>query len=174
MNHTLFEKHYQEQLKLLPDISQRALASVDWVVALLDIGKSYALQLDELEDLQVETMMLLTGVTTPDEYEDTLTEMLPLSKTELYKLLDEVNDRILSPIHDFIVSGGVPATTPVAPVTTPVQSPAPMRIDPTDHRGETLVTPETLSTPTAKTHADIMEHKLDDIFHEEVETMEHI
>ena len=106
MNQTLFQKHYEENLALLPQVSQQALKSFNWVSVLLDIGKSYALQLDELEDLQVETMMLLVGIVSPDDYESEIGNILPVSKTEISKLLEDINLKILKPIHDYIVNGG--------------------------------------------------------------------
>lgn len=180
MNHALFEKHYQEQLKLLPEISQQALTSFNWVNVLLDIGKSFALQLDELEDLQVETMMLLVGITPPDEYEQELIKVLPLSKIEIEKLLDSINEKILIPIHDYIINGG-PTKTP-DPLTSsgvtlgtdennssPVES-SPLIIEPTKLPDDT----DLLSTLDPQKREDIIEHKLDDIFHEIPEHIEHL
>lgn len=180
MNHALFEKHYQEQLKLLPEISQQAISSFSWVGVLLDIGKSYALQLDELEDLQLETMMLLTGVASADEYESELSGLLPLSKIELDKLLGDVNTKILGPIHDYIINGGPITPGPMEQAgvslmseeegTTTQKNPiySPMRIDPLPVNED-----QKLSTDPQK-REDIIEHKLDDIFHETLEHVEHV
>ena len=177
MNHTLFEKHYQEQLKLLPEISQQAINSFNWVGVLLDIGRSYALQLDELEDLQVETMMLITGVATPDEYESELSGLLPLSKIELGKLIGDINNKVLTPIHDYIINGGPVTPSPleksgveiVSEEFSPVENNlSPMRIEPTP-----LASNVSLPMNPEK-REDIIEHKLDDIFHETLEHVEHI
>lgn len=178
MNHALFQKHYQEQLKLLPDISQKAIQSFDWVNILLDIGKSYALQLDELEDLQLETMLLIVGVTPPDDYESQLGSVLPLSKTDMNKLLGDINTKILEPIHDYIVNGGPVAvstmeTAGVSVVSEPDPSSinstfSPVRIEP-----KPIDTNTVLSVDNQK-REDIIEHKLDDIFHETLEHVEHM
>lgn len=180
MNQALFEKHYQEQLKLLPEISQQAISSFNWIGVLLDIGKSYALQLDELEDLQLETMMLLTGIASADEYESELSGLLPLSKIELSKLLGDVNAKILQPIHDYIINGGPITPGPMEQagvnlvnedesITTQNTSTySPIRIDP-------LPVNEDQKLPTdPQKREDIIEHKLDDIFHETLEHVEHV
>jgi hypothetical protein len=180
MNHTLFQKHYQEQLKLLPEISQQAISSFDWVNILLDIGKSYALQLDELEDLQVETMMLIVGITPADEYEQELGSVLPLSKTDLNKLLTDINTKILEPIHDYIINGGPVTSSPMQQsgvniltgqdaIDTNEDMLKPLRIDPR------LSSDEAVSIVTEnQKREDIIEHKLDDIFHETLEHVEHL
>jgi hypothetical protein len=177
MNKALFQKHYEENLALLPEISQKALRSFNWVSVLLDIGKSYALQLDELEDLQVETMMLLVGVVSPDEYETEMTKILPVSRVEIDKLLDEVNTKILAPIHDYIVNGGAPAV-PVSTVPPSSDSAElgfiPIRIDPTEISTENKIFFENTGVKSVEKKQNIIEHKLDGIFHDVTEHVEHL
>lgn len=175
MNHALFEKHYQEQLKLLPEISQQALASFNWISVLLDIGKSYALQLDELEDLQVETMMLLVGLTPADKYEQELVNTLPISRTEVIKLLGDINTKILTPVHDYIINGGPVEQTPLQKTGVEIvptedilsNQTSPVKILPSQE--------QSISLPdNPEQRKNIIEHKLDDIFHETLEHIEHL
>lgn len=104
-------QQFEEQLVYLPEINQRALRSFDWATELVSIGKTYGLHIDELEDLQIETMLLLVGLTSPDEYEKELIERLAISPIEAEKIIQDVNKHIFSPIHDYIVSGGAKAQT---------------------------------------------------------------
>lgn len=181
MNQQIFQKHYTENLALLPQISQQAINSFDWVNILLDIGKSYALQLDELEDLQLETMMLIVGITPADEYEHQLSSALPLPKTDFEKLLGDINTRILEPIHDYIVNGGpvektIPSETADIVLMTGENSDqeiptSPMRIEPLSVDDIDIMSEFSLA-PVKRD--DIIEHKLDDIFHETLEHVEHI
>jgi hypothetical protein len=53
---------FEEQLVYLPEINQQALKSFDWATELLAIGKNYGLHIDELEDLQIETMLGISWI----------------------------------------------------------------------------------------------------------------
>jgi len=141
MNEKL-KQQFEEQLVYLPDINQQALKSFDWATQLLSIGHQYGLHIDQLEDLQIETMMLLVGLVSPDQYPDHLTEKLAVSPTEITKIIGQINEQIFSPIHDYIVSGGIkPVITPAS-----VMESAGLEIT-TD---ETPIT-ATLSGPTIRT-----------------------
>ncbi len=104
---------YEEQLRYLPDINQQALKSFDWATELLAIGKGYGLHIDQLEDLQIETMLVLVGIVSPDRYENELIERLAVSPAEAAKIVEEVGNRVFTPIHDYILAGGV--KKPVTP-----------------------------------------------------------
>jgi hypothetical protein len=176
MNHKL-QQHYENQKKLLPVVQQQALDSFNWLSVLLDIGKKYTLQLDELEDLQIEVMLILVGLSNPIDLEDELGNKLPLSPVEIDKLLEDVNTNILEPIHDYIVNGGPVEKTPLQSAGVSIMSNeytdqntsvAPMRIEPLPVDDMSITSLDPLK------RSDIIEHKLDDIFHETLEHVEHI
>lgn len=107
-------QQFEDQLTYLPTINQEALKAFDWASELIGIGKNYGLHVDELEDLQIETMLLLVGLTSPDNYEKELIERLAISPSEAGKIIEQINDRIFTPIHNYIVNGGVKAqSTPI-------------------------------------------------------------
>lgn len=97
---------FEEQLTYLPAINQQALRSFDWATELVGIGKQYGLHVDQLDDLQIETMLVLVGITNPDDYPNELITRLAISPSEADKIIEQVNDRIFTPIHDYIVHGG--------------------------------------------------------------------
>lgn len=103
---------FEEQLVYLPEINQRALKSFDWATELLSIGKNYGLHIDELEDLQLETMLVMVGLVQVKDYPNELINKLAISPAEANKIIEQVNDRIFQPIHDYIVNGGpkIPST----------------------------------------------------------------
>jgi hypothetical protein len=105
MNDALREQ-FEEQLAYLPEINQRALKAFDWAEKLLGIGHKYGLHIDELDDLQVETMLAMVGLTPPQNYQNELITRLAISPAEAEKLVNEINKEIFLPIHDYIVSGG--------------------------------------------------------------------
>lgn len=99
-------QQFEEQLAYLPTINQEALKAFDWATELIGIGKNYGLHVDELEDLQIETMLLLVGLTSPDNYEKELIERLAIPPSEVNKIIEQINERIFTPIHEHIVNGG--------------------------------------------------------------------
>lgn len=105
MNEAL-KQQFEEQLTYLPAVNQQALRSFDWATQLLSIGHQYGLHIDQLEDLQIETMLVLVGLVSPDDYETELITRLAVSTSEAEKILNEVNKQIFIPIHDYIVNGG--------------------------------------------------------------------
>ncbi len=102
---------FEEQLVYLPEINQQALKSFDWATELLSIGKNYGLHIDELEDLQVETMLVMVGLVQVKDYPNELINKLAISPAEANKIIEQVNDRIFQPIHDYIVNGGPKVVT---------------------------------------------------------------
>lgn len=114
MNEKL-KQQFEEQLTYLPDINQQALKSFDWATELISIGHGYGLHVDQLEDLQIETMLVMVGLTPPDQYETELITRLALSPIEATRIIEEVNKKIFSPIHDYIVRGG--PEKPATPAT---------------------------------------------------------
>lgn len=105
MNEKL-RQSFEEQLVYLPEINQQALKSFDWATELLSIGKNYGLHIDQLEDLQVETMLVLVGLVQVTNYQSELINRLAVSPSEANRIIEQVNDRIFQPIHDYIVNGG--------------------------------------------------------------------
>ncbi len=112
MNEKL-KQQFEEQLAYLPTINQEALKSFDWASELIGIGKNYGLHIDELEDLQIETMLLLVGLTSPDDYENELITRLAISPVEARKIIEDINIHVFTPIHDYIVNGGTQKKPPV-------------------------------------------------------------
>ncbi len=101
-----FRSTLAEQMTYLPEITQKALKSFDWATQLLSIGKEYGLHIDQLEDLQLETMLVLVGIIPAESYETELETKLAISPAEAVKIIQAVNTQIFIPIHDYIVNDG--------------------------------------------------------------------
>lgn len=97
---------FEEHLVNLPEINQRALRSFNWAEELVVIGKQNGLPIDLLEELQIETMLVLVGLVSPEDYPNELTARLAISPAQVGIILNEVNNRILVPIHDYIINNG--------------------------------------------------------------------
>jgi hypothetical protein len=94
------------RLRYLPDITRKAINSVDWPSELVTIGKKYGMHVDEMEDFQSVVMRAMTGLLAPDKFESELISALALSPANAEKILLDVNDHVFEPIHDYVMNKG--------------------------------------------------------------------
>ncbi len=94
------------RLRYLPDITAKAIASVDWATKLSDIAHTYGLHMDEVEDLQSVVMRSMVGMIQPADFEQALISALALSPANAEKMISEINVQVFQPIHDFVMAGG--------------------------------------------------------------------
>jgi hypothetical protein len=94
------------RLRYLPDITAKAIASVDWATKLSEIARGYGLHMDEVEDLQSVVMRSMVGMIPPQNFEQELISALALSPANAEKIIGEINANVFQPIHDFVMAGG--------------------------------------------------------------------
>ncbi len=103
---------FEEELQKLPEINRRALLSFDWLKQITEIGKSNGIIDSEIEDFQIETILVLVGMVSPNDYPNELAVRLALSPAQVESLLGEVVKKVFTPIHDYIVHGGEKKSEP--------------------------------------------------------------
>ena len=118
----------KEELVKLPKESRDAINAFDWGKVSEEIGKKHLLDESEINDLQVETGLVLVGLTYGDSYALNIENNVGTTKDEAEKIVEEANQKIFMPIYysltenikknlktknqnwkqtlDFIVSGG--------------------------------------------------------------------
>ncbi len=94
------------RLRYLPDITAKAIASVDWATKLSSIAHTYGLHMDEVEDLQSVVMRSMVGMIAPADFEQSLISALALSPANAEKMISEINAQVFQPIHDVVMAGG--------------------------------------------------------------------
>lgn len=94
------------RLRYLPEITGRAIASIDWSSKLITIGKKYGLHIDDMEDFQTVVLKSMIGLVPPEQFETEIISAVALSPVDTEKIIHEINDQVFEPIHDFVVSGG--------------------------------------------------------------------
>lgn len=92
----------KEEMISLPKESQDVLNTFDWEKISEEIGKKYLLDESEINDLQVETGLVLVGLVEVDEYTLNVENNVGTSKNEAEKIIEEVNKKIFNPIADII------------------------------------------------------------------------
>ncbi len=114
------------RIRYLPEITGKAINSIDWSTKLIEIGKKFGLHVDELEDFQGVVLKSMIGMIPPEKFEDELISALALSPSNAVKVIEEINNEILEPIHDYVMNKGKtndPLKTAGIIVETPTEEP---------------------------------------------------
>lgn len=98
------KKELQTRFELLPENLKKVITSSDYQMQLFDIAKKHKLTYDKLGQLEIETTMVLIGMTPPDEYKSDVQEQLGLNGNELDLLITDINEAILKPIRENLMA----------------------------------------------------------------------
>ncbi len=93
----------EEQIKKLPSVTQRALHDFDWKTQILAIGKTYDLNLDQLDTLEQETTLVLVGLVPASSYVSELKKRLEISTTAASQIVEDANQKIFMPLRDLVL-----------------------------------------------------------------------
>lgn len=90
-----------EEITKLPKDNQDAINSVEWVEITNSIGKKFLLDNDEIENLQLETGLILIGMSDLNTYTSNIENIL-VSSIDTKKILSEIIEKIMTPIANKI------------------------------------------------------------------------
>lgn len=94
------------RLRYLPEITGKAINSIDWSSQVVSIGHKYGLHMDDIEELQMVVLKSMTGLAAPADFETNLISATAASPSTVEKLISDLNQHIFEPIHDFVMTGG--------------------------------------------------------------------
>ncbi len=127
------KKELRTRFLLLPDEIQQAVTDEAYQVKLFEIAKAQKLTFEELSILEVETTMVLLGMTKPDDYRDVLQEQLKKNDPEIDAVVKAVNEKVFIPVRaamervftvksdpaDFLKDDGSEASAPTTDTSIP-------------------------------------------------------
>jgi cell fate (sporulation/competence/biofilm development) regulator YlbF (YheA/YmcA/DUF963 family) len=90
-----------EARSFLSKETKEAIDGVDWKIIISGMNTKY--NQDQLEHLEIETDLLLCGILTPEEYQKGLERRMVLLKSEVVKLLEEMDKLIFKKIQEKLV-----------------------------------------------------------------------
>lgn len=93
----------KEEIEKLPKENQEVITSFGWEKISEEIGKKYLLTESEINDLQVETLLILTGIQSLDSYSINIENEVGTSKEKASEMAGEMLQKIFIPINDLIV-----------------------------------------------------------------------
>ncbi len=96
----------QNRLRYLPEITGKAISSVDWPTKVIDIGRKYGLHIDDIEELQMVVLKSMTGLLPPADFETNLINATAASPATAEQMIGDMNDQIFQPIHEFVMNNG--------------------------------------------------------------------
>ncbi|HEV7702345.1 MAG TPA: hypothetical protein VGO63_02800 [Candidatus Paceibacterota bacterium] len=87
----------------LPVETTNAIAAVDWKAAIVSLREKKGYNFEQLGDLELETELLLCGLTTPEEYPKELQTRMRISKAETDELVNEMNSLVFNKIKEELI-----------------------------------------------------------------------
>lgn len=94
------------RLRYLPEITGRAVSSIDWPTKVIEIGRTHGLHMDEIEELQEVVLKSMTGLAAPADFEKNLISATAAGPATIEKMIHDLNHHIFEPIHDFVMNNG--------------------------------------------------------------------
>ncbi len=101
-NFTEVERQMRSRFQLLPADIQEVIISDNYSTKLFEIAKARKLTYEQLGSLEIETSMMLLGMTKPDEFRDELMLQLKLSDEMIDGIVKDLGDQIFLPIRESI------------------------------------------------------------------------
>ena len=87
----------------LPRETRKAIASVDWRAVILSFREKKGYSFEQLEDLELETELLLCGLLEPKDYPKKLEEELKIPRPQIDLLVQEMNELVFKKIKDELI-----------------------------------------------------------------------
>ena len=87
----------------LPESALNAIAAVDWRAVILRMREKRGYNFEQLEDLELETELVLCGLVNPKDYPRELEKRLGLSRAQTDELVNEMNKEVFSKIKEELI-----------------------------------------------------------------------
>ena len=87
----------------LPEETRRAIDAVDWKTTILGMRVEKGYSYTQLEDLELETELLLSGLINPEEYPKELEKRLGMPRAKVEELVNEMNEKVFKKIREELV-----------------------------------------------------------------------
>ena len=118
----------------LPKETRKAIDSVDWRAIILSFREKKGYSFEQLEDLELETELLLCGLLNPINYPKEIEERLKLPKPQVDLLVEEMNELVFKKIKDELIKNSQREEIFI-------------RKDPTDNLSNVVAVNEHISSP---------------------------
>ena len=87
----------------LSEESRQAIDAVDWKTIILNMRAEKGYSFTQLEDLEIETELLLCGLLNPEDYPKELEKRMGIPKPKVDELVNEMNKKVFERIREELV-----------------------------------------------------------------------
>ena len=87
----------------LPPESKSAIDAVDWRTTVLGMRAEKGYSYTQLEDLELETELMLCGLLNPEDYPKELEKRMNIPKAQVDVLVNEMNEKVFKKIREELV-----------------------------------------------------------------------
>lgn len=94
------KKEMQTRFELLPEEIQKVITSSEYQMKLFEIAKKNKLTYEQLGTIEMETTMVLLGMTKPDDFRDEVQVELKLNDPEIESLVKDISDVVFVPVRE--------------------------------------------------------------------------
>ncbi|OHA92310.1 MAG: hypothetical protein A3J09_02430 [Candidatus Zambryskibacteria bacterium RIFCSPLOWO2_02_FULL_51_21] len=100
------DKLIQEQFQKLPLALQKALGEIPWKSLVNEIARLHNLKPEQVESIETETMFILYGFESPDDYVSNMVRETGIAEDLAYVIANEVNEKIFKPVSVKVEEAG--------------------------------------------------------------------
>lgn len=87
----------------LPEATRKAIEAVDWKSVILTMRQTKGYSFEQLGDLEIETELMLVGITSPEDYPKELENRMKISKSQVDVLVNDMNMQVFSKIREELI-----------------------------------------------------------------------
>ena len=96
------QKIIKEKFDSLPESIQELIVSSNYQDTLIELGKKYQLNVEQMGILERETTLVMMGLTPTKDFETELTRELNVDKIKGNQIVTEINEKIFLTIRDLL------------------------------------------------------------------------
>lgn len=125
----LLKMKIERARELLPKETLEAIDAVPWREVIYNMRERKGYNLTQLEDLEIETELVLSGLVAPDNYLNELATRMKLSIPQAEILVEEINELIFKKIREELVKRIGADKILASNNSTPINNPIPLDIE---------------------------------------------
>ena len=102
-------KLIKERFDTLPEAVKEAILSSQYTDTLIEIGKQYSLNVEQMGQLEQNTTLVMMGLIPTKDFESELTRELHLDKTRGSQIVKDINEKVFFRIRELLKLMNTPA-----------------------------------------------------------------
>jgi len=144
-------------LKTLPAPIREYVVAKKYEAVVSNLTKKYALHIDQAATLERNVLFLLLGVTTPDEFSESLESEAGIQKEQVYNIIGDLNEQIFVPLQQGVREDKGSSDVPLPPkeARPAEEAPVPLAAAPAPEALSSLPPKSALPRPAAPAPATV-------------------